>query len=133
MKSVAKIALILVLMGTAGGIGFYFGIKQGADMMATLAGQNEVSQALGRIRLSAAAIERHDLSYSVALHERDIGQALFDLGVYAPAVPYWSCREKDRGAIKAAKTYIAAHPSMGGLPPKNILDRALGICEGDPH
>ena len=69
----------------------------------------------------------------MAQHERDIVQALFDLGVYAPAVPYWSCREKDLEAIKAAKTYIAAHPIIGGLPSKNILGRALGICGGDPN
>ncbi|TAA21585.1 hypothetical protein EA660_16635 [Pseudoxanthomonas winnipegensis] len=131
MRTAATIALMLGLMGTAGGIGFYFGIKEGADVMATLTSQNEVSRALARIRVSTAAIERNSISYSVAQHERDIGQALFDLGVYAPTMPYWACRVKDREAIKAAKIYIAAHPGIGGLPPKSVLDRALGICGED--
>lgn len=67
MRTVANIVMMLVLVGTACGIGFYLGIKKGAEVMVTLSNQNEVYQTLGRIRLSGfiLAVPWYDFEYGI--------------------------------------------------------------------
>jgi hypothetical protein len=129
MRTVVKIGALLALIVLVGALGFYLGFRNGADTMSTLASQNQVSGALSRINASLTAIGKNDLQYSLGQHRRDMGAALFDLGTYAPAVPYWKCKERDQNIVRDARNYLSSHPDVNGLPPKELLDQALKFCQ----
>jgi hypothetical protein len=75
------------------------------------------------------ALKKQDLSYSLEQHQREFNQALFDLGSYTPAIPYWKCKDRDRAIISAAKDYLVEHPNLAGAPPRPLLERALRFCQ----
>jgi hypothetical protein len=121
--------VLTILIALAGGLGFYIGLRKGADTMSTMASQNEVSSALSRIDSSIKALNKNDLEYSREQHQRDLSSALFDLGTYAPAVTYWQCKERDRSIVMGVKSYVGSHREMNGLPPDPLLNEALKFCQ----
>jgi hypothetical protein len=129
MKIAIKVIALVVLISVAGALGFYLGVRSGAGTMATLAAQNVVSNALSSINSSVMALEKNDLSYSLMQHQRDLNSALVDLGSYASSVPYWTCKERDKGIIRDAKAYLDTHPNTGHPPPQELLSRALKFCQ----
>lgn len=118
-------AILLICIAVSS---YYLGVREGGRTMATIASQNAVSDAIGRLDESLRAIKMHDLSYSMKQHQRDFGSALFELGSYAPAVPYWKCTDRDRVIVEGAKNYLAMHPGIDDVPPKPLLERALEFC-----
>lgn len=128
MSATSRSLMFIMLLILVGASCFYLGIREGANTMAKLASQNEVSDALGRLNSSMVALKKKDLSYSLEQHQRDFNQALFDLGSYAPAVPYWKCKDRDRAIIGAAKGYLVEHPNLA-IPPKSLLEQALRFCQ----
>lgn len=129
MKTISRALMFIVPLILVGTSCFYLGIREGANTMAKLASQNEVSGALGRLNSSIIALKKQDLSYSLEQNQQDFNQALFDLGSYAPAVPYWKCEDRDRAVVSAAKGFLVEHPNLVGTPPKPLLERALRFCQ----
>jgi hypothetical protein len=121
--------VLLIIVALTGVLGFYLGIRNGADTMGALAAQNEVATALSRIDSSIKALNKNDLAYSREQHQGDMNSALFDLGTYAPAVPYWQCKERDRTIVGNVKAYLNAHQEMTGVPPAPLLRDALKFCQ----
>lgn len=129
MKIVIKAIALVVLISVVGTLGFYLGLRRGAETMGTLAAQNEVSSALSRINSSVIALGKNDLSYSMVQHQRDLNSALFDLGSYASSVPYWKCRDRDKSIVRDARAYLDTHPNTGHPPPQELLSQALKFCQ----
>lgn len=129
MSTAVKWIALFILVALTGVLGFYLGIRNGADTMSALAAQNEVTSALSRIDSSIKVLNKNDLSYSRDQEQRNMKSALFDLGVYAPTVSYWQCKDRDRTIIKNVKAYLDAHQEMTGLPPNPLLSDALKFCQ----
>jgi hypothetical protein len=118
MNTVVRWIALFVLIALTGLIGFYLGVRKGADTMSSIAAQNEVSTALIRIDSSIKALTKNDLAYSREQEQRNMNSALFDLGTYAPTVPYWQCKDRDRTIVRNVKAYLNAHQETtdGVLP-----------------
>jgi len=133
MKARTKLGLgllILVIALLSGGLGFYFGIGQGARVIGTLDSQNRVSDALSDVRRSVTALKAEDQALVRRKVAIDLRVALFSLDIYSSAVPFWKCSDRDREALTAAAEYMAAHadPKIFNSAPE--LDRSLKFCAG---
>ena len=129
MSVLVKVIALSILLALVGGMGFYVGLRKGADVMSAIASQNEVSSALSRINSSIKALDKNDIAYSRAQHQRDLNSALFALGTYAPAVTYWQCKDRDRIIVRDVKSYVESHRDMNGLPADLLLNEALKFCQ----
>lgn len=128
-----KTLLWLIAVLASGAIGFYFGIGHGAKTLGSLVAQNDVAKALTHVRTSLDALEKNDLAHSSHLQERNLESALFQIGLIPPEqIAHWTCTDKDRGTIQAARKYIKAKPGLFDAQTNPIAMRGLAFCAAKP-
>lgn len=127
LKVIALYALVAIL---SGGLGFYFGFGKGANVMASLAGQNRVFDSLSDVRRSTAALEATDPALVKRKLATDLRIALVSLGGFSSAVPLVKCRDQDRKALETAASYIAANPDSKIFVSDALQGRGLKFCDG---
>lgn len=124
-----KNVLWLIAVLASGFIGFYVGVGQGSEAMATLAAQNDVAKGLTDVRTSLDALQKNDLSHSNGLHERTLESALFLIGTIPPGrISHLTCTDKDRRTIQAARKYIEAKPGLLDSQMKQFTMQGLAYC-----
>lgn len=122
--------LILVVALISGGAGFYFGLGKGAQIMGTLASQNNVSEALSDVRTSMMALKADDPASMKRKVSIDLRLALFSLDALSSAVPFFKCSDRDREDLTSAADYIAAHADPKILNSSPEFGRGLRFCTG---
>ena len=127
LRAIALYALVAIL---SGGLGFYFGFGKGANVMASLAGQNRVFDSLSDVRRSTAALEATDPALVKRKLATDLRIALVSLGSLSSAAPFVKCRDQDRKTLQTADSYIAANPDPKVFTGDALLERGLKFCEG---
>jgi len=105
--------LWLLLSFVTGVTGFYFGFGKGAQTLGAISAQSIVGDQLSTINSSITDLTRNDLAYSHKHQEAELQAALFQLGSVYPGLSYWSCSDRDRQTIQAAKKYLVANPNIG--------------------
>ena len=124
------IALYLLVAILSGGVGFYFGFGKGANVMASLAGQNRVFDSLTDVRRSVKALETTDPALVKRKLATDLRIALVALGSFSSAPSLIKCRDQDRKALETAASYIAANPDPKIFIGDMLQERGLRFCEG---
>jgi hypothetical protein len=131
-----KIVLSLAAAVAAGGAlgfawGFATGVGVGSDTIGYMTAHNRVTESLGRLDALAAALDKHDLAYSTAQHQRDLNAALLALGADAPVVaPHWQCKNAERALIANAGDYLKAHAEVkSGQADERLMGQALKFCQ----
>ena len=111
--------VLAVVVGCLGG--FYVGFNRGSQTMATLAAQNEVSDAISLTRTSLNALSTTDIGLSTRLHESNLELALVQLGAYSKSVEkFWPCSDQDQSTMQAARTlfYRPSIPTFRSASPQ---------------
>ena len=124
-----KNVLWLIAVLASGFIGFYAGVGQGSEIMATLVAQADVAKGLTDARTSLDALQKNDLSHSNRLHERTLESALVLIGTHPPErISHLTCTDKDRRTIQAARKYIEAKPGLLDSQMKQFTMHGLAYC-----
>lgn len=124
-----KTLLWLIAVLASGFIGFYFGVGQGARTHAMIVAQNDVAKGLTDVRTSLDALQKNDLVHSNDLQERNLESALFRIGSIPPEqIAHWTCTDRDRTTIQAARKYIEAKPGLLDDQTKQITMQGLAFC-----
>ena len=123
-------ALVLFVGSGAFISGYYLGIGKGADTISMLHAQNSVADSIGELRAEFAALERNDLAFSQAQHERSIRKALLNIGSHAHAgvLPTWSCPPAYRATMNDARLYLLQHPPAAHDPMDQMMQKAAEHC-----
>jgi hypothetical protein len=124
------VVLVIVIALVSGGVGFYFGIGKGAEVIGTIASQNRVYEALSDVRRSMAVLESNDAVLAKKEVAVDLRIALFSLDANSSAVPYIKCKDKDRQALESARSYLAASADARVFNGAPELQRGLTFCAG---
>lgn len=128
-----RVRIAVLLVGVAllsGGTGFYFGFGRGAGVMATIANQDRVSEALSDVRRSMAALSANDTDSMKRKIATDLRISLFSLDASSSSVPFMTCRDQDSKALAAARSYITTNPYPQILNDDPVLERGLKFCDG---
>lgn len=128
-----RVRIAVLLVGVAllsGGTGFYFGFGRGAGVVATIASQDRVGEALSDVRRSMEALSADDTDSTKRKIATDLRISLFTLDASSSSVPFMTCRDQDRKALAAARSYITTNPYPQILNGDPALDRGLKFCGG---
>jgi len=123
-----KTLLWLFAVAVSAATGFYFGIGYGAETLATLAAQNQVTDGVYRLSVSLDALEKNDPEHANRLHEQNFKSALGQIGTNSPNTTYLACSDKDREIMRAAREYSKAHPEVLTGPLQQFKAQGLAWC-----
>lgn len=124
-----KTVLWLIAVLASGAIGFYLGIGHGAKTLGMIVAQNDVAKGLTHVRTSLDALEKNDLVHSNRIQERNLASALLQIGSIPPGqIAHWTCTDKDRMTIQAARKYIEAKPGVFDSQTNPIAMQGLAFC-----
>jgi hypothetical protein len=123
-----KIFLWLLLAACSGVMGFYYGVRVGANYIGELTARNEASDSLWTMGQSLDVMARNDLAASNARLQAEFEAALTRLGTVSKAVSYWKCSDRDLKTLAAAREFRQAHPDRNDDPRQPFLEAGLSFC-----
>ena len=112
----------------AGAVGFYVGVRRGAESISEVSSQTVVSQSLSNMRISLAALERRDYDFSEAQHLALLRSELLVIGSQSTSIAYWRCSDLDRSTIARAVKIVGQNWLESNSPQGVFIRKGAMFC-----